>query len=143
MLFIDEAYGIIRNDFGVEAVDTLVKGMEDNRDSLVVIVAGYPANMREFIQSNPGLESRFPTTIAFTDYSGPQMLQILQRMCQSGDYTLAAGSEPRCSRCSKRRPPSPTSPTRAPSATFSRPLCASTRGGFAIWNRPRWSNCGR
>ena len=79
MLFIDEAYGIIRNDFGVEAVDTLVKGMEDNRDSLVVIVAGYPANMREFIQSNPGLESRFPTTIAFTDYSGPQMLQILQR----------------------------------------------------------------
>lgn len=93
VLFIDEAYGIIRNDFGVEAVDTLVKSMEDNRDSLVVIVAGYPANMREFIQSNPGLESRFPTTIAFTDYSGPQMLQILQRMCQSGDYTLAAGSE--------------------------------------------------
>ena len=88
VLFIDEAYGLVRNDFGIEAVDTLVKGMEDHRHDLVVIVAGYPANMAEFIASNPGLESRFPTTISFADYTPDELLQILQRMCQGADYVL-------------------------------------------------------
>jgi len=94
VLFIDEAYGLVRNDFGVEAIDTLVKGMEDNRHDLVVIVAGYPANMAEFISSNPGLESRFPTTITFADYTPDELLQILQRMCQDADYVLAEDAPP-------------------------------------------------
>jgi AAA+ superfamily predicted ATPase len=93
ILFIDEAYGLTRNDFGVEAIDTLVKGMEDHRDDLVLIVAGYPENMRTFIAANPGLESRFPTTITFADYTPDELLRILQRMCEDSDYTLAAGIE--------------------------------------------------
>lgn len=93
ILFIDEAYGLVRNDFGVEAVDTLVKGMEDNRDNLVVIAAGYTGNMHEFITSNPGLESRFPTTITFIDYTPVELVQILQRMCEGADYQLADAAQ--------------------------------------------------
>ncbi len=88
VLFIDEAYSLIRNDFGTEAIDTLVKGMEDNRHDLVVIVAGYPTNMQEFIAANPGLESRFPTTVEFADYTPAELVQILQKMCRDNDYTL-------------------------------------------------------
>ena len=91
ILFIDEAYGLTRNDFGVEAIDTLVKGMEDHRDDLVLIVAGYPDNMRTFIAANPGLESRFPTTITFADYTPDELHRILQRMCEDSDYVLAEG----------------------------------------------------
>jgi len=93
ILFIDEAYGLTRNDFGVEAIDTLVKGMEDHRDDLVLIVAGYPENMRTFISANPGLESRFPTTITFADYTAQELLRILVRMCEDSDYVLVAGIE--------------------------------------------------
>lgn len=93
ILFIDEAYGLTRNEFGLESVDTLVKGMEDHRDSLVVIVAGYPINMQEFLATNPGLESRFPTTIQFADYTPAELLQILRLMCGGSDYTLSADSE--------------------------------------------------
>ncbi|HQR78632.1 MAG TPA: AAA family ATPase [Actinomycetota bacterium] len=93
ILFVDEAYGLTRNDFGVEAVDTLVKAMEDHRHDLVVIVAGYPDNMREFISSNPGLESRFPVTVAFADYSPDELLLILQRMCADADYQLAEDAQ--------------------------------------------------
>jgi hypothetical protein len=93
ILFIDEAYGLTRNDFGVEAIDTLVKGMEDHRDDLVLIVAGYPDNMRTFIAANPGLDSRFPTTITFADYTPDELLRILQRMCEDSDYILAPGIE--------------------------------------------------
>ena len=92
VLFIDEAYGLTRNDFGIEAIDTLVKGMEDNRHDLVVIVAGYTDVMRTFIEANPGLESRFPTTIVFSDYTPDELLQILERMATDSDYTLAEGS---------------------------------------------------
>ncbi len=91
ILFIDEAYGLTRNDFGVEAIDALVKGMEDHRDDLVLIVAGYPDNMRTFIEANPGLESRFPTTITFADYTPDELLRILQRMSEDSDYVLATG----------------------------------------------------
>lgn len=90
ILFIDEAYGLVRNQFGIEAVDTLVKGMEDNRDNLVVIAAGYTENMREFIESNPGLESRFPTTIQFADYTPEELLAILLRMAADSDYVLGS-----------------------------------------------------
>jgi Holliday junction resolvasome RuvABC ATP-dependent DNA helicase subunit len=94
VLFIDEAYGLTRNDFGMEAIDTLVKGMEDNRHDLVVIVAGYTDVMRTFIQANPGLESRFPTTIVFSDYTADELLQILERLAADSDYTLVEGSAP-------------------------------------------------
>ena len=88
ILFVDEAYGLTRNDFGIEAIDTLVKGMEDHRDELVVIVAGYTDEMREFLASNPGLQSRFPTTITFADYSAAELVDILRRIAADNDYTI-------------------------------------------------------
>ena len=71
------------------------------------------------------------------------MLQILQRMCQSGDYTLAAGSESEVQSLLEAQTAEPDFANARTVRNLSRPLCASTRGGFAIWNRPRWSNCGR
>lgn len=95
ILFIDEVYGLARNDFGLEAIDALVKGMEDNRQSLVVIVAGYSVNMPAFLDSNPGLESRFPTTIVFADFTPEELLRIFHRMCEDNDYALAEGATTR------------------------------------------------
>ncbi len=89
VLLIDEAYALARggeNDFGREAVDTLVKYMEDHRDDLVVIVAGYPAEMDELIAANPGLRSRFPRTIAFPDYTDDELVRIFVTMGTSGRY---------------------------------------------------------
>lgn len=94
ILFVDEAYGLARNDFGLEAIDTLVKCMEDHRDNLVVIVAGYPQNMQGFLASNPGLDSRFPITITFEDYSAAQLLEILNRITADNDYALAEPADP-------------------------------------------------
>jgi len=92
VLFIDEAYALTSGrgatDFGFEAVDSLVKLMEDHRDDLVVIVAGYPAPMREFVGSNPGLESRFNRYIEFADYSPEELRQIFDKLCGEGQYTL-------------------------------------------------------
>ena len=93
VLFIDEAYtlnvGKGENDFGQEAVDTLLKAMEDNRDRLVVIVAGYTGPMEQFIDSNPGLKSRFNKYIRFDDYTPEELIQILEGMCKGKDYTLS------------------------------------------------------
>ena len=86
-LFIDEAYALAGDDFGREAVDTLVKGMEDHRDDLLVIVAGYPAPMARFIDSNPGLESRFHLTLTFGDYSDDELVEIFSRMATAADFT--------------------------------------------------------
>jgi Holliday junction resolvasome RuvABC ATP-dependent DNA helicase subunit len=86
-LFIDEAYALATDDFGGEAVDTLVKEMEDHRDELVVIVAGYPAPMRAFIGSNPGLESRFRLTLTFDDYSDDELVEIFCRLASAADFT--------------------------------------------------------
>ena len=92
VLFIDEAYALTTGrgatDFGFEAVDSLVKLMEDHRDDLVVIVAGYPEPMREFVGSNPGLESRFNRYIEFADYSPEELRQIFDKLCGEGQYTL-------------------------------------------------------
>lgn len=93
ILFIDEAYSLCVEgsgaDFGKEAIDTLVKLMEDSRDDLVVIVAGYPTEMGAFIRSNPGLESRFSRWIQFDDYSPDELVQIFHEFCRKEDYRLA------------------------------------------------------
>lgn len=92
VLFIDEAYALTQNrgenDFGQEAVDTLLKAMEDHRDDLVVIVAGYDGLMDEFVHSNPGLESRFNRFLHFDDYSAQELFSIFELQCQKGCYTL-------------------------------------------------------
>ena len=97
VLFIDEAYTLTgqkeSEDFGQEAVDTLLKRMEDNRDDLVVIVAGYTREMEKFINSNPGLKSRFNKFIEFPDYSGSEMYQIFYDLCTSHDYILNKEAE--------------------------------------------------
>ncbi|MEP7160994.1 MAG: AAA family ATPase [Dermatophilaceae bacterium] len=89
VLFIDEAYALKGDQYAQEAVDTLVKEMEDHRDELVVIVAGYPAPMREFIDSNPGLASRFRTTIDFADYTDDEIAAILTLLADKNDYDLS------------------------------------------------------
>lgn len=90
VLFIDEAYSLVsrrgENDFGYEAVDTLLKAMEDNRDDLIVIVAGYPEKMEEFLDSNPGLQSRFNKYINFDDYTPEELINIFKGMCKKNGY---------------------------------------------------------
>ena len=91
VLFIDEAYALnnkSENDFGQEAIDTLLKAMEDHRDDLVVIVAGYDGLMDQFIHSNPGLESRFNRYMHFDDYNADEMLAILDLQLKKGQYQL-------------------------------------------------------
>ncbi len=93
VLFIDEAYSLTGSfaggdQYGQESVDTLVKEMEDRREDLVVIVAGYPAPMTAFIAANPGLASRFRTTIDFEDYTDDELVAILQHLAQGADYEL-------------------------------------------------------
>ncbi|HWI43740.1 MAG TPA: AAA family ATPase [Nocardioides sp.] len=86
VLFIDEAYSLSGDQYGKEAIDTLVKEMEDKRDDLVVIVAGYPVPMMVFISENPGLESRFRTTIDFPNYSDDELAAIFAQMTKAADY---------------------------------------------------------
>ena len=91
VLFIDEAYSLAGDQYGTEAVDTLVKEMEDHRDDLVLIVAGYPDPMVEFIGQNPGLASRFRTTIEFADYSDDELVDIFTTMAANSDYDVTEG----------------------------------------------------
>jgi len=86
-LFIDEAYALADDEFGEEAIETLVKQMEDHRDELVVIVAGYPGPMQGFIDANPGLASRFRLTLTFDDYSDDQLAEIFARIADGSDFT--------------------------------------------------------
>jgi Holliday junction resolvasome RuvABC ATP-dependent DNA helicase subunit len=86
-LFIDEAYGLADDQFGDEAIETLVKQMEDHRDELVVIVAGYPGPMEEFIDANPGLASRFRLTLTFDDYTDDQLVQIFTKITSEADFS--------------------------------------------------------
>jgi SpoVK/Ycf46/Vps4 family AAA+-type ATPase len=97
VLFIDEAYTLVgekgSNDFGQEAIDTLLKAMEDRRDRLAVIVAGYTEPMRKFIASNPGLESRFSRFWHFEDYNPATLMLIFQDLCRQFDYRLSDDGE--------------------------------------------------
>jgi SpoVK/Ycf46/Vps4 family AAA+-type ATPase len=89
VLLIDEAYALVRGgerDFGREAIDTIVKLVEDRRDRIVVVVAGYPEEMEDFVGSNPGLRSRFPRTIFFPDYSTDELVAIFTSMAEKADY---------------------------------------------------------
>jgi SpoVK/Ycf46/Vps4 family AAA+-type ATPase len=89
VVLIDEAYALVRgggNDFGREAIDTIVKLVEDRRDRVVVIVAGYPDEMADFVDANPGLRSRFPKTIRFEDYSTDDLLAIFASMGDRSGY---------------------------------------------------------
>ena len=93
VLFIDEAYSLgsgdsDRDSFGNEAIDTLLKRMEDHRNRLVVIVAGYTAPMAKFLKSNPGLSSRFTRFLEFEDYSAAELTEIFRKRCESGEYIL-------------------------------------------------------
>lgn len=91
LLFVDEAYSLARGgerDFGKEAIDTLVKSMEDQRENFVVILAGYPRPMEEFLEANPGLRSRFPVAIDFPDYSDLELFKIAESMLEQREYTL-------------------------------------------------------
>ena len=97
VLFIDEAYalnGRSENDFGQEAIDTILKAMEDHRDDLVVIVAGYTDLMDRFIHSNPGLESRFNRFLLFDDYTTDEMVEIFRMQCKKGCYQLTEEARP-------------------------------------------------
>ncbi len=94
VLFIDEAYALSPNnfggnDFGAEAIETLLKRMEDHRERLVVITAGYPKLMNSFLNSNPGLRSRFSREIEFPDYSTSELVAITEKMARSGEFILA------------------------------------------------------
>jgi SpoVK/Ycf46/Vps4 family AAA+-type ATPase len=97
VLFVDEAYALARDgerlDFGDEAIETLLKRMEDNRHRLVVIVAGYPRLMQRFLESNPGLRSRFSREITFPDYSEDELVAIFRRFSQEAEYRLGEGAE--------------------------------------------------
>ena len=96
VLFVDEAYALSSggaNDFGQEAVETLLKMMEDHRDDLVVIVAGYTGRMQEFLDSNPGLRSRFNRHIHFDDYGADQLVLIFRSFCQKAEFKLTGDAE--------------------------------------------------
>lgn len=93
LLFIDEAYSLISHDgrdYGKEAITTMIKRMEDDRDRLIIILAGYPDDMQQFLQQNPGLSSRFGRTIKFENYSSEELYQILEFNLRKYDYTLSA-----------------------------------------------------
>ena len=98
VLFIDEAYALVPetgsgSDYGQEAISTLLKRMEDDRDRLVVIIAGYPREMKRFIDSNPGLQSRFNRYINFPDYSASELVDIFKMYLKKNEYTISADAE--------------------------------------------------
>ena len=110
VLFIDEAYALARGghhhrvDFGAEAIETLLKRMEDHRHRLVVIVAGYPELMHEFLDSNPGLRSRFARELVFPDYSNDELVAITKHFAGENEYRLAEGADSELRRIFEQAP---------------------------------------
>ncbi|RYL95471.1 stage V sporulation protein K [Sporolactobacillus sp. THM7-4] len=101
VLFIDEAYSLARGgdkDFGKEAIDTLVKQMEDHKDEFILILAGYSDEMDDFLRLNPGLPSRFPVILSFPDYTGSELLAISMQMIEDREYQLTAEAQKKLSR---------------------------------------------
>lgn len=92
VLFIDEAYSLARDAYGEEALETIMTEMENNRGDMVVIAAGYPQQMKEMVNVNPGLRSRFPTRISFPDYTADEKRQIGANMLSRGQYRLSRGA---------------------------------------------------
>ena len=95
VLFVDEAYALVKDDkdqFGKEALDTLMKLVEDYRDDLVVVLAGYPKEMDQMIAHNPGVRSRFPTNIPFDDYTVPELMQIANIILDKSQMQLGPGA---------------------------------------------------
>ena len=96
ILFVDEAYSLARGgekDFGKEAIDTLVKHMEDKQHDFILILAGYQREMEEFLRTNPGLISRFPIIVDFPDYSVEELMEICQRMLKDREYVMSKEAE--------------------------------------------------
>lgn len=102
ILFIDEAYSLARGgekDFGKEAIDTLVRAMEDHKDELIVVLAGYKDEMDWFLQTNPGLRSRFPIRMEFNDYITEELIQIANMMAEKRDYKLSKDAIIKLEKC--------------------------------------------
>lgn len=136
VLFIDEAYSLTSGDtgadqYGREAVDTLVKEMEDRRDDLVVIVAGYPEPMEAFIAANPGLASRFRTTIEFENYTDDELADILTGLADASDYELIPESLDKFREILVATRGTARSATAGSPATSWRPPSAATPGACA------------
>ena len=135
VLFIDEAYALIpqdsHRDFGVEAVSTLLKLMEDRRDEVVVIVAGYPREMERFMSSNPGMASRFPKTLDFADYDEDELYAIFTLIAEQQSFVLARWLE-EAVRSLIRRRGRPASATAGSCGTSSRRRSRSRPSGWSI-----------
>ena len=143
VLFIDEAYSLAGDQYGQESVDTLVKEMEDRRDDLVLIVAGYPDPMALFIAQNPGLASRFRTTIEFADYTDDELVEIFRGLAAAADYDVTPElPRPVPRRSWPARRAGRSSATAGSPATCWRPPSAATPGGCGTWPSRRSSSCG-
>ncbi len=140
VLFIDEAYSLAGDQYGTEAVDTLVKEMEDRREDLVLIVAGYPDPMAIFIAQNPGLASRFRTTIEFADYSDAELVEIFDNLATAADYDVTEDCRLRFETILAVTPRGPPSATAASPAIIWRPRSVGTPGACATSPNLRWSN---
>ena len=136
VLFIDEAYSLAGDQYGTEAVDTLVKEMEDKRDDLVVIVAGYPDPMAIFIAQNPGLASRFRTTIEFADYTDDELVAILLGLAERRRLRRHRDASRTSASCSPRPSAARRSATAGSPATSSRRPSVGTPGGCATSTKP-------
>ena len=121
MLLIDEAYALARggeNDFGREAIDTLVKFMEDHRDDLAIVAAGYTDEMRDFIDTNPGLKSRFTRTVTFPDYTTDELVTIFAGLGEKSRYLCSDDS-------ARQGAGDDRAPSRAPAGSATRGTCAT------------------